>query len=55
MAVIRAMILEAVRTFETPVNSYQSTRRYNPEDSHLPRSEDDIKRGLKEIFCEHKK
>jgi hypothetical protein len=25
----------AVQTSETLVNSYQSTRRYNPEDSHL--------------------
>jgi hypothetical protein len=27
--------MEAVQTTETLVNSYQSTRRYNPEDSHL--------------------
>jgi hypothetical protein len=27
---------EAVRTSEILVNSYKSTRRYNPEDSHLP-------------------
>jgi hypothetical protein len=27
--------MEAVQTSETSVNSYQSTRRYNPEDSHL--------------------
>jgi hypothetical protein len=26
---------EAVQTSETSVNSYQSTRRYNPEDSRL--------------------
>jgi hypothetical protein len=27
--------MEAVRTSETSVNSYQSTGRYNPKDSHL--------------------
>jgi hypothetical protein len=26
---------EAARTFETLENFYQTTRRYNPEDSHL--------------------
>jgi hypothetical protein len=26
---------EAARTSETLVNFYQTTRRYNPEDSHL--------------------
>jgi hypothetical protein len=34
MAVIRLM-MEAARTSETLVNFYQTTRRYNPEDSHL--------------------
>jgi hypothetical protein len=29
-----ALILEAARTSETLVNFYQTTRRYNPEDSH---------------------
>jgi hypothetical protein len=29
-----ALMMEAVQTSETPVNSYQSTRRYNPEDGH---------------------
>jgi hypothetical protein len=28
-------MMEAVQTSETLVNSYQSARRYNPEDSHL--------------------
>jgi hypothetical protein len=37
-----AMIMEAVQTSETSVNSQRSTRRYNPEDSHLP-SEPGIK------------
>jgi hypothetical protein len=30
-----ALMMEAVQTPETSVNSYQSTWRYNPEDSHL--------------------
>jgi hypothetical protein len=34
MAVI-ALMMEAARTSETLVNFYQTTRRYNPEDSHL--------------------
>jgi hypothetical protein len=30
-----ALMMEAARTSETVVNFYQTTRRYNPEDSHL--------------------
>jgi hypothetical protein len=30
-----ALMMEAVRTSETFVNFYQTTRRYNPEDNHL--------------------
>jgi hypothetical protein len=30
-----ALMMEATRTSETLVNFYQTTRRYNPEDSHL--------------------
>jgi hypothetical protein len=33
MAII-ALMMEAVQTSETLVNLFQSTRRYNPEDSH---------------------
>jgi hypothetical protein len=33
-SIIRAM-MEAARTSETSVNVYQTTRRNNPEDSHL--------------------
>jgi hypothetical protein len=33
-SVIRAMMV-AASTSETSVNAYQTTRRYNPEDSHL--------------------
>jgi hypothetical protein len=29
-------MMEAARTSETMVNFCQTTRRYNPEDSHLP-------------------
>jgi hypothetical protein len=34
-ASIIALMLEAARTYETLANFYQTTRRYNPEDSHL--------------------
>jgi hypothetical protein len=30
-----ALMMEAARTCETMVNFYQTTRRYDPEDSHL--------------------
>jgi hypothetical protein len=30
-----ALMMEAESTSETLVNFYQTTRRYNPEDSHL--------------------
>jgi hypothetical protein len=30
-----ALMMEAARTSETLVTFYQTTRRYNPEDSHL--------------------
>jgi hypothetical protein len=30
-----ALMMEAARTSETMVNFYKTTRRYNPEDSHL--------------------
>jgi hypothetical protein len=31
----QALMMEAAGTSETLVNFYQTTRRYNPEDSHL--------------------
>jgi hypothetical protein len=34
-ASIIALMMEAASTSETSVNLYQSTRRYNPEDSHI--------------------
>jgi hypothetical protein len=30
-----ALMMEAAQTSEISVNSYQATRRYNPEDGHL--------------------
>jgi hypothetical protein len=33
-----ALMMEAASSSETLVNFYQTTRRYNPEDSHLPYS-----------------
>jgi hypothetical protein len=30
-----ALMMETARTYETSVNFYQTTRRNNPEDSHL--------------------
>jgi hypothetical protein len=35
VSTIIALMMEAARTSETLVNFYQTTRRYNPEDSHL--------------------
>jgi hypothetical protein len=35
VAVFRALIMKAAKTSETLVIFYQTTRRYNPEDSHL--------------------
>jgi hypothetical protein len=34
-AMMMSLMMEAQGTFETSVNFYQSTRRNNPEDSHL--------------------
>jgi hypothetical protein len=34
-SIIRAIMMEAVSTSQTSVNFYQTTRRNNPEDSHL--------------------
>jgi hypothetical protein len=33
--VVWALMIEAARASETLVNFYQTTRRYNPQDSHL--------------------
>jgi hypothetical protein len=32
---LTTLVMEAASTSETLVNFYQTTRRYNPEDSHL--------------------
>jgi hypothetical protein len=34
-ASINALMMEATSISETSVNFFQTTRRYNPEDSHL--------------------
>jgi hypothetical protein len=34
-AFLIALMMEAAGTSETSINFYQTTRRYNPEDSHL--------------------
>jgi hypothetical protein len=34
-AAMVALMMEAARSSETLVNFYQTTRRYNPEDSHI--------------------
>jgi hypothetical protein len=47
-----ALMMEAARTSETLVNFYQSTRRYNPEDSHLhTRSRENLKSYSNEPSC----
>jgi hypothetical protein len=35
VSLIQVSLMKAVRTTETSVNIYQTTRRYNSEDSHL--------------------
>jgi hypothetical protein len=35
MIAIIALMMEAASTSETSANFYQTTRHYNPEDSHL--------------------
>jgi hypothetical protein len=38
-------------TSDTSVNFYQTTQRYNPEDSHLhPRRRENLKSHFKETF-----
>jgi hypothetical protein len=38
-SIISALMMDAVRTSETSVNIYLTTRQYNPEDSELRRVE----------------
>jgi hypothetical protein len=42
-------MVEAARTSETLVNFYQTTRRYNPEDSHLRTHRRENLKSYKEI------
>jgi hypothetical protein len=50
-SIIRAMMMEAAHTSETSVNFYQTTRRYNPEDSHLnSRRRENPKSYLVEVY-----
>jgi hypothetical protein len=43
----QALMMEAVSTYETSVNFYQTTRRNIPEDSHLhTRHQENLKSGL---------
>jgi hypothetical protein len=49
--VTMVMMLETVQTSATMANSNQSTRRYNPEESHLYKSKPD-KHEKKECDCE---
>jgi hypothetical protein len=44
-----ALMTEAVQTSETLVNSYQSTRRYNPEVGHLHSD----RRENQKAYCEN--
>jgi hypothetical protein len=46
-----ALMMEAVQTSETSVNSHQSTRRYNPEDSHLHSHRRGILKSHLTLFC----
>jgi hypothetical protein len=49
-SVIRA-VMEAASTSETSVNFYQTTRRNNQEDSHLPtRRRDNLKSHFFKVF-----
>jgi hypothetical protein len=46
-----ALMMEAARTSETLVNFYQTTLRYNPEDSHLhTRRRENLKSHLFSLF-----
>jgi serine acetyltransferase len=45
------MMMETARTSETLVNFYQTTWRYNPEDSHLhTQRRENLKYYLKQIY-----
>jgi hypothetical protein len=45
------LMMEAARTSESLVNFYQTTRRYNPEDSHLcTHRRENLKSDLNNVF-----
>jgi hypothetical protein len=51
-----ALMMEAARTSETLANFYQTTRRYNPEDSHLrPHRCENLKSYLLSKFLKYLK
>jgi hypothetical protein len=48
-----ALMMEAASTSQTSVNFYQTTRRYNPEDSHLhTRRRENIRSYLANLYGE---
>jgi predicted O-linked N-acetylglucosamine transferase (SPINDLY family) len=49
-----ALMMEAARASETLVNFYQTTQRYNPEDSHLLKRLFDLRKEV-ELFLINKK
>jgi hypothetical protein len=51
-----ALMMEAVATSKTSVNSYQSAWRYNPEDGHLHthRRENLKSSSTYEVLCTHR-
>jgi hypothetical protein len=48
-----ALMMEAARTSETLVNIYQTTRRYNPEDSHIrTHRRENLKSYMRKVIME---
>jgi hypothetical protein len=45
-----ALLMEAVSTSETLVNFYRTTRRYNPEDSHLHPIKSSFPKSLENVL-----
>jgi hypothetical protein len=48
-----ALMMEAARTSETLVNFYQTTRRYNPEFSHLRTHRRENLKSYLELFVSY--
>jgi hypothetical protein len=46
-----ALMMEAARSSETLVNFYQTTRRYNPEDSHVRTNRHDNLKSYLVVLC----